>query len=198
MSGFGGDTEEAMQHTRAACSQDNRPHPHLCQAIKHNIRTMSRLHQDAEQQRCLEDRLADSITRFSGRMLFVYLHSLWFVTWIVLNSGYAAIRPFDPYPYGLLTMIVSLEAIFLSTFVLISQNRISQEADRRADLDLQIGLLIEYELTRTLRMLDTIQDKLDIKNDSDEELQELEQNTRPEEVLREIERQQQQFQLHKQ
>ena len=71
-----------------------------------------------------------------------------------------------------------------------SQNRISQEADRRADLDLQIGLLIEYELTRTLRMLDAIQDKRNIDNNTDEELIELDQNTRPEEVLCEIQRQQ--------
>lgn len=97
-------------------------------------------------------------------------------------------RPFDPFPYGLLTMIVSLEAIFLSTFVLISQNRLSQEAEHRADLDMHVGLLTEHELTRVLQMLDAIQDKMGIENDEDSELADLEMETRPEDVLAEIER----------
>ena len=85
-------------------------------------------------------------------------------------------------------MIVSLEAIFLATFVLISQNRLSAEADRRADLDLQIGLLTEYELTRVLNMLDAIQDKMGIDNDNDQELIDLEKNVHPEDVLKEMDR----------
>ncbi|MGH2605408.1 MAG: DUF1003 domain-containing protein, partial [Anaerolineales bacterium] len=88
----------------------------------------------------------------------------------------------------LLTMIVSLEAIFLSTFVLISQNRMSQQAEHRADLDLHIDLLTEYELTRVLKMLDAIQDRMGIENDQDTELAELESETKPEEVLAEIDR----------
>ena len=95
-------------------------------------------------------------------------------------------RPFDPFPYGLLTMIVSLEAIFLSTFVLISQNRLSEEVEHRADLALHIGLLTEHELTRVLQMLDAIQDKMGIENDEDSELADLEMETRPEDVLAEI------------
>ena len=83
-------------------------------------------------------------------------------------------------------MIVSLEAIFLATFVLISQNRISAEADRRADLDLQMDLLTEHELTRVLKMLDSIQDKLGIENDNDQELLDLEKNVCPEDVLEEM------------
>ena len=97
-------------------------------------------------------------------------------------------RIFDPFPYGLLTMIVSLEAIFLSTFVLISQNRLSAESDRRADLDLQIGLLTEHELTRVLQMLDAIQDKLGVADHKNSELADLEMETRPEDVLAEIHR----------
>ena len=85
-------------------------------------------------------------------------------------------------------MIVSLEAIFLSTFVLISQNRFSDAADRRAELDLQIGLLAEHEIARVLQMLDVIQDKLGIENDADSELADLEMETRPEDVLAEIDR----------
>jgi uncharacterized membrane protein len=106
----------------------------------------------------------------------------------VINQGYFGFKPFDPFPFGLLTMIVSLEAIFLATFVLISQNRLSAEADRRADLDLQMGLLTEHELTRVLKMLDEIQDKLGIDNDADQELQDLEKNVHPEDVMREMDR----------
>ena len=96
-------------------------------------------------------------------------------------------KAFDPFPYGLLTMIVSLEAIFLSTFVLISQNRLSEEADRRADLDLHIGLLTEAELTKVLKMLHSVTDKLGIENDDADELADLELPTNPEDVLAEIE-----------
>ncbi len=125
---------------------------------------------------------------FSGRMVFVYFHVAWFGIWILANLGFFGIKPFDPFPFGLLTMIVSLEAIFLSTFVLISQNRSAAEADRRADLDLQMDLLTEHELTRVIKMLDEIQDKLGIENASDMELPDLEKDVHPEDVLAEIDR----------
>ena len=83
-------------------------------------------------------------------------------------------------------MIVSLEAIFLSTFVLISQNRLNEEAEHRADLSMHIGLLTEHELTRALQMIDAIQDRLGIENGQDAELADLEMETRPEDVLAEI------------
>jgi uncharacterized membrane protein len=166
-------------------------HGRLARIIEKNIHTIVHSRQLAASQRNGEERLADSITDFSGRMYFVYFHILWFAIWILINLGYFGIKPFDPYPFGLLTMIVSLEAIFLSTFVLISQNRLSAEADRRADLDLQIGLLAEHELTRVLKMLDEIQDKMGIENNDDKELQDLEKNVHPEDVLAEIDRVQQ-------
>jgi uncharacterized membrane protein len=165
--------------------------PLLADVIEHNIRTLHRLREAAIRAHSVQDRLADTITAVSGRMTFVYLHVVWFGTSIVLNTGHVGLRPFDPFPYGLLTMIVSLEAIFLATFVLISQNRLSTEAARRADLDLHIGLLTEHELTHALQMLDAIQDKLGIPNDADRELAQLELETRPEDVLAEIARVQQ-------
>jgi uncharacterized membrane protein len=163
----------------------------LAKIIEQNIQTIIKSRRAAADQRTSEERLADAVTAFSGRMYFVYFHIVWFGIWILINVGYFGIKPFDPYPFGLLTMIVSLEAIFLATFVLISQNRLSAEADRRADLDLQIGLLAEHELTRVLKMLDEIQDKMGIENDADRELQDLEKNVHPEDVLAEIERMQQ-------
>ncbi len=160
----------------------------LSATIERYIRTIINLRLKAARERTLQDRIADAVTGFSGHMLFVYVHIAWFAIWLILNTGRLGIRPFDPFPYGLLTMIVSLEAIFLSTFVLISQNRMSEQAEHRADLDLHIDLLAEYELTRVLQMLDAIQGKMGIENDQDLELTELESETKPEEVLAEIER----------
>lgn len=162
--------------------------PALSDVIERNIRTIIHLRLDAEHERGIQDRIADKMTSFSGRIIFVYVHIIWFGVWILLNSGSFGLKPFDPYPYGLLTMIVSLEAIFLSTFVLISQNRLSKESEHRADLAMHIGLLTEHELTRVLQMLDVIQDKMGIENDEDSELADLEMETRPEDVLAEIER----------
>ena len=164
---------------------------HLANIIEQNIHTIIDTRQAAANKRTTEERIADAITDFSGRMYFVYFHIIWFGIWILLNLGYFGIKPFDPYPFGLLTMVVSLEAIFLATFVLISQNRLSAEADKRADLDLQMDLLTEYELTRVIKMLDVIQDKLGIENDNDLELLDLEKDVHPEDVLAEIHRIQQ-------
>jgi uncharacterized membrane protein len=162
--------------------------PLLCDVIQQNIQKLSRLRAEARAVRGPEEKLADAITDVSGRMSFVYFHLLWFGLWIGVNSGHFGLHPFDPFPYGLLTMIVSLEAIFLATFVLISQNRLSAEAERRADLALQIGLLTEHEVTRVLQMLDAIQDKMGIENDQDSELAQLETQTKPEDVLAAIRR----------
>jgi uncharacterized membrane protein len=162
--------------------------PALSKVIEKNIRTILHLRTKTARTRSLQDRLADAITSFSGRMIFAYIHVVWFGVWILLNTGWFGLRVFDPFPYGLLTMIVSLEAIFLSTFVLISQNRLGKETERHADLDLQIGLLTEHELTRVLQMLDAIQDKLGIVDHRESELADLEMETRPEDVLAEIHR----------
>jgi uncharacterized membrane protein len=162
-------------------------HPLLASILERNIRTVIAQQDRLSKRRSLQDKLADAITAFSGHMSFVYFHVAWFAVWIGWNLGAFGARPFDPFPFGLLTMIVSLEAIFLSTFVLISQNRISLEADRRANLDLQIGLLTEHEITRGLKMLDQIHHHLGLKEEAGTDLKELETEVRPEDVLQEIE-----------
>ncbi|MEH2092333.1 DUF1003 domain-containing protein [Nostoc sp.] len=181
---LGGMNEEEFEYY-----EDN--NPALSKIIQRNIRTLIRLRLQAANKRNLQDRIADTITSFSGHIVFVYVHIVWFGAWIVLNTGRIGVHPFDPFPYGLLTMIVSLEAIFLSTFVLISQNRLSEESEYRTNLNLQIALLTEHEVTRVLQMLDAIQDKMGIDNDEDSELADLEMETKPEDVLTEIERLQQ-------
>ncbi len=162
--------------------------PALSNVVERNIRTIVDIRLQASHARTLQERLADLVTDASGRMRFVYVHVVWFGLWFVVNSGWVGIQPFDPFPYGLLTMIVSLEAIFLAAFVLISQNRMSAESEHRADLALHIGLLTEHELTRALQMLDAIQKKLDVVSDANQELADLEMETRPEDVLAEIAR----------
>jgi len=161
-------------------------HPGLASVIERNIATIARLRQEKVAQRTLEHRLADLLTLFSGSMLFVYLHAVWFALWIAANLGWLGIAPFDPYPFGLLTLIVSLEAIFLSTFVLISQNRQAALADQRADMDLQINLLTEYEVTRLLILVDRLAKRFEVLKSDDSELEELEQDVDPEELLAEL------------
>src|ERR1051326_4073505 len=125
-------TGEAKDAYELDTDDDN---PELCNAIERNIRILTaRRHREA-QNRNLQDRLADAITRFSGSMAFVYIHAVLFVGWILFNQPFINHKPIDPFPFNFLTMVVSLEAIFLSTFVLLSQNRMASQADRRAELD---------------------------------------------------------------
>ena len=110
----------------------------------------------------LQDKAADTITAFSGSMLFVYIHSILFFVWIVLNvsatESWIPFLPhnFDPFPFGLLTMAVSLEAIFLATFVLISQNRQAEKADLRAELDYKVNVKAEREVEEIQTKLNEI------------------------------------------
>jgi uncharacterized membrane protein len=93
----------------------------------------------------------------------VAVHVVWFVIWVTINGGRTFIKPFDPFPFTLLTTIVSLEAIFLTLFVLASENRLTQDAERRGQLDLQVNLLAEQEMTMVLRMLKEVCEHLDLR-----------------------------------
>jgi uncharacterized membrane protein len=160
--------------------------PRLAEVVHRNIATLVERRHKFEQRKSLQDRVADLLTTFSGSMLFVYLHMLWFGVWVAINLGWLGIKPFDPFPFGLLTMIVSLEAIFLSTFVLISQNRTSLIGDKRADLDLHINLLAEYEITRILTLVDAIAERMGIEEAEDASMEELQQIISPDAILDEL------------
>lgn len=152
------------------------------------------MQQRTDAARSKQERIADWITMFSGSMGFVYLHAIWFAVWILLNVGLLDIpylTQFDPYPFGLLTLVVSLEAIFLSTFVLISQNRQARIAERRTELDLQINLLSEQKTAKIIEMLDRIVEQLNAMNNSfhvprDSEAAALKVSPQPEEVMQVI------------
>ncbi|HUS26137.1 MAG TPA: DUF1003 domain-containing protein [Nevskiaceae bacterium] len=108
----------------------------------------------------LEDHLADAITSFAGTMRFVYLHIFWFGVWIAANLGlFGAATVFDDFPFGLLTLIVSLEAIFLSTFVMISQNRQARASEIRSELDYQTDIKAEKEIDVIMKTLERVAKK---------------------------------------
>jgi uncharacterized membrane protein len=142
------------------------------------------------------DRLAEGISNFAGSMTFFHLHVVWFGVWILLNCGLLHVphlTDFDPFPFGLLTMIVSLEAIFLSTFLLITQNRQGRLSERRAELGLQVDMLAEQKATKIIDMLDHIIEQLNrMDNDfyvkRDPQLDAFKKSPSPQEVLRVIDR----------
>jgi len=137
--------------------------------IHRNIREICAVEKSALANRPLAARLGDTIAAQAGRMWFIAVHAIWFFGWIVLNYRAHGKSTFDPFPFSLLTMIVSLESIFLSLFILMSQNRSGLQADERNHLDLQINLLAEDENTQIIRMLQALckHHKLSIAEDRD-------------------------------
>ncbi|XYH95523.1 DUF1003 domain-containing protein [Sorangium sp. So ce1128] len=160
--------------------------------VRRNIHALLQVRRELERKKSFQEALADRITSFTGSMTFVFLHAGLFGGWLVVNMGVInGVKPFDPFPFVMLAMIASVEAIFLSTFVLISQNRMQALADKRADLDLQINLLAEHEITRLIELVDGISRHLKVPRSTDPHLEELKKDVHPEVVLEEIERAQQ-------
>lgn len=149
-------------------------HP-LKNTVEGNIRAIAQMQQHLSARRSLMDRIADRIGGFSGSMRFVILHVAWFTGWFLWNTDVIPnAHAFDPYPFILLAMIVSVEAVLLSTFVLMKQNRMQRQSDTRAHLNLQIDLLAEKEITKSLQLLRAICHKLEISEaDLDTELAEM-------------------------
>ena len=136
----------------------------------------------------MQEKLAAAVTAFTGSMTFVYVHLAIVLAWVCINAGVIPGAPrFDP-TFVILATAASVEAIFLSTFVLISQNRAAKAADRRADLDLQINLLTEHEVTRLITLTAAIADKLGVPETDDPALQELQRDVAPETVLDTLEK----------
>ncbi|HEX4665109.1 MAG TPA: DUF1003 domain-containing protein [Chthoniobacterales bacterium] len=127
-------------------------------------------------------RLADRVTRFTGSLGFVLLQLLVVIGWIVCNLPSTPFPKFDRH-FIVLAMVASVEAIFLSTFVLITQNRMSERSAKRADLDLQVSLLAEHEVTQLIALVRAIAARLEVKVEHDPELAELEKDVEPEQVL---------------
>jgi uncharacterized membrane protein len=157
-----------------------------CNAIKENIDAIVRLEESFVQRRRLPERIADLIGNFAGSFVFVVLHVVFYGVWILINLGLIPpLARFDPFPFMLLNVLVSLEAIFLATFVLIKQNRMSKRADQRAHLDLQINLLAEREMTLMLQMLQRICTRLGVRM-QDQEIEDLAAETSVEALAQQL------------
>lgn len=134
--------------------------------------------------------MADYMTDFFGSIGFLLINVLFFIIWILINLNiFPGIPAFDPYPFNFLTMFVSLEAIFLSVVVLISQNKASKIADLRQELDFEINVHAEREITRIIKMLDGIHNHLGMKPERDKELKSMEENINIEKLEKEIKEQ---------
>ena len=159
--------------------------------VRKNVAAIVEMQRKQAAGRTVQDRLAAAMTDFSGSMAFVYIHAVWFGLWVLLNIGILRVpyvTEFDPYPFGLLTLVVSLEAIFLSTFVLIAQNNLSALSERRAELDLHVNLLAEQKTAKVLELLDHIARQLNTMHGQfnytpDAETEALKLSPEPDEVL---------------
>lgn len=154
----------------------------MAPVLERNILALIERRRAEERNKPAQHRIADAISRFTGSMPFVYLHAVFFGVWIGVNLPWTPWPKFDP-SFVTLAMVASVEAIFLSTFVLITQNRLAAQADKRADLDLQISLLAEHEITRLVTLVAAIGEKLDIKEAQDPGLAPLKKDVAPEQVL---------------
>jgi uncharacterized membrane protein len=162
--------------------------PKVCadDLTRENVQSMRRVEEAALANRSRADRIAAFIARFCGSMPFVWLHVLAFAFWISANS-WPGLAHWDPYPFTFLTLVVSLEAIFLSSFILISQNYELRISDRRNQLDLQINLLTEQENTKMIQMLERIAKKVGVDTGSDPDVRILKEDTDPEKLVAQIE-----------
>ncbi len=153
--------------------------------VERNVQEIAKVESRDRARMDRSERLAEVMTAFCGSMGFVWLHATWFAVWILVNQlGFAS---FDDFPYGLLTMIVSLEAIFLSTFVLISENRQSQQADKRAKVEFQVNLLAEQEITKLLEMVVGIREHLGIHDPEDDAVERMKKRTDVEDLANAVE-----------
>jgi uncharacterized membrane protein len=161
----------------------NAPSEELGPVLDRNIRHLERRREADLEKASIEEAVARRITAISGSMGFVYAHLGLVITWVLVNLDLVpSVSPFDP-SFVILATVASVEAIFLSTFVLISQNRDAAIAERRAELDLHINLLSEREITTLVKMVRDITRKLDIPVDDDREVDDAERRVAPEKVL---------------
>ncbi|HET6995041.1 MAG TPA: DUF1003 domain-containing protein [Chitinophagaceae bacterium] len=160
----------------------NREIPKMAGVVERNVNALLHRKQQDKGERTSTERAVDAICRFAGSMLSVYFHIVLFGVWVIWNLGWLPLKPFD-HSFIILATFAAVEAIFLTTFVLISQNRMNLQADKWAELDLQVSLLTEHEVTHVMNLVRAIAKKMDIKVAEDEEIEELSKDIHPEKVL---------------
>lgn len=150
--------------------------------VEKNITALVNRQIQEEKEKPFEEKIAERIGRFTGNLAFVYTHAAIFGVWILWNVGWLGLKPFDP-DFNWLQLVTQVEAIFLTTFILMSQNSLDAQADKRADLDLQVSLISEHELTRLIAMVKGIAQKLGVEEGKDPEIEELSKDMVPEELM---------------
>jgi uncharacterized membrane protein len=158
------------------------------ETLRKNISQLRADRQAAEKTRSRSQRIADRVTKFAGSMNSVVFHFLLYGSWLLYNSGVLPVEPFDPYPFVMLAMTASVEAIFLTTFVLISQNRNALIEERREDLGLHVNLLTEHEITRLAQLVDLMASRLGVDERDKPELHDIKKEVAPAAVLHAIDR----------
>jgi uncharacterized membrane protein len=157
--------------------------------LARNVEAVAQLEAADRARQTAAERFSDAVAQMAGTTWFVGFHVVWFAAWIACNTGLVpGWRPIDPFPFSFLTLVVSLEAIFLTLFVLISQNNLTRQTERRAHLDLQVNLLAEQESTKTVALLERIAQELDIPLSSDSGERELAAPTDIREVVSTLDR----------
>ena len=171
-----------------ATRRADKPGSEMIGLVERNIQALLKQRELDDEQLTWQDRLADRIGRFTGSMNFVWLHLIFIGLWVAINLGAVPwVARFDE-TFVLLATAASVEAIFLSTFVLITQNRMQIQADKRADLNLQVSLLSEHEVTQLIKIVTEIGERLNLASAQRPEINELKQDVRPEEVLETLDR----------
>lgn len=157
-------------------------------SAQENIDSVARLEQEFLASRSWKDRIGDAVAAFAGSMTFVLFHLFGFAAWVLVNAGWLpGVKPFDPYPYILLTMFVSMEGVLIATFVLMKQNRMSRRGDQRDHLNLQVDLLAEKEITKILQLNRLLCEHFGIREaERDREIRELSRDTAVERLAREL------------
>ncbi len=151
--------------------------PKISGSAKGNIRSIANIEQEFMRQRSRVDRFSETISRYAGSIGFAVAQFCGVAGWVAINSEMTVLRPFDPYPFCFLSVLIALEAVFLSTFVLMTQRRQAHQAEHWAHLNLQIGLLSEQEATKMLQMLTLVCNQMGMKTSQDRELKEMVEKT---------------------
>lgn len=157
--------------------------------LRKNIESILALEKESMKELSTVQHIAEKVNAFAGSTPFIVFHLIWFAGWVIINIGLIpAIKPFDPFPFNFLTLVVSLEAIFLTQLILMSQNRMAKETDKRALLDLQINMLDEQETTLILRILQKVAAHLGLQNEMDDAATELSEQTDIQDVAKTLEK----------
>lgn len=162
----------------------------LPEAARENIQTIRALEAETDRRRTRADRVSDAVSRFAGSFYFLFVQAFVILVWVSVNLALdRSDRALDPFPFDFLTLMLDIEVIFLSTFVLMSQDRQSRDAEQRGHINLQVALLAEQETTKMLQMLRAISERLGLHEVSnDPELAKMLSTTHIGELARELEK----------